>query len=123
MKNIELVILQNLIYNDEFSRKVTPFLKKEYFHDQIEKLVFGAIQDFIATYNALPTKEAIVIDLDKKTSLTEPQFEELGKLMESLTDEDVPELDWLSSQTEDFCKDKNLEFLILNEDHLAPKYK
>ena len=24
---------------------------------------------------------------------------------------------------EDFCKDKNLEFLILNEDHLAPKYK
>ena len=118
MKNIELVILQNLIYNDEFSRKVTPFLKKEYFHDQIEKLVFGAIQDFIATYNALPTKEAIVIDLDKKTSLTEPQFEELGKLMESLTDEDVPELDWLSSQTEDFCKDKAVYNAIMESIHI-----
>jgi len=118
VKNIELVILQNLIYNDEFSRKVTPFLKKEYFHDQIEKLVFGAIQDFIATYNALPTKEAIVIDLDKKTSLTEPQFEELGKLMESLTDEDVPELDWLSSQTEDFCKDKAVYNAIMESIHI-----
>ena len=118
MKNIELVILQNLIYNDEFSRKVTPFLKKEYFHDQIEKLVFGAIQDFIATYNALPTKEAIVIDLDKKTSLTEPQFEELCKLMESLTDEDVPELDWLSSQTEDFCKDKAVYNAIMESIHI-----
>ena len=118
MKNIELVILQNLIYNDEFSRKVTPFLKKEYFHDQIEKLVFGAIQDFIATYNALPTKEAIVIDLDKKTSLTEPQFEELGKLMESLTDEDVPELDWLSSQTEEFCKDKAVYNAIMESIHI-----
>lgn len=118
MKNIELVILQNLIYNDEFSRKVAPFLKKEYFHDQIERLVFSTIQDFISTYNALPTKEAIVIDLDKKTSLTEPQFEELGKLMESLTDEDVPELEWLSSQTEDFCKDKAVYNAIMESIHI-----
>jgi len=118
VKNIELVILQNLIYNDEFSRKVTPFLKKEYFHDQIEKLVFGAIQDFISKYNALPTKEAIVIDLDKQTSLTEPQFQELGKLMESLTDEDVPELEWLSSQTEDFCKDKAVYNAIMESIHI-----
>ena len=118
MKNIELVILQNLIYNDEFSRKVTPFLKKEYFHDQIERLVFSAIQDFMSTYNALPTKEAIVIDLDKKTSLTEPQFEELGKLMQSLSDEDVPELEWLSSQTEDFCKDKAVYNAIMESIHI-----
>jgi replicative DNA helicase len=118
VKNIELVILQNLIYNDEFSRKVAPFLKKEYFHDQIERLVFSTIQDFISTYNALPTKEAIVIDLDKKTSLTEPQFEELGKLMESLTDEDVPELEWLSSQTEDFCKDKAVYNAIMESIHI-----
>jgi len=118
MKNIELVILQNLIYNDEFSRKVTPFLKKEYFHDQIERLVFSAIQDFMSTYNALPTKEAIVIDLDKKTSLTEPQFEELGKLMESLSDEDVPELEWLTSQTEEFCKDKAVYNAIMESIHI-----
>jgi replicative DNA helicase len=118
VKNIELVILQNLIYNDEFSRKVTPFLKKEYFHDQIERLVFSAIQDFMSTYNALPTKEAIVIDLDKKTSLTEPQFEELGKLMQSLSDEDVPELEWLTSQTEEFCKDKAVYNAIMESIHI-----
>jgi replicative DNA helicase len=118
VKNIELVILQNLIYNDEFSRKVTPFLKKEYFHDQIERLVFSAIQDFMSTYNALPTKEAIVIDLDKKTSLTEPQFEELGKIMQSLSDEDVPELEWLTSQTEEFCKDKAVYNAIMESIHI-----
>ena len=118
MKNIELVILQNLIYNDEFSRKVTPFLKKEYFHDQVERLVFSAIQEFVSTYNALPTKEAIVIDLDKKTNLTEPQFQELGELMDSLSDEDVPELEWLTSQTEDFCKDKAVYNAIMESIHI-----
>ena len=118
MKNIELVILQNLIYNDEFSRKVTPFLKKEYFHDQVEQLVFCAIQNFISTYNALPTKEAIVIDLDKKNNLTEPQFQELGKLINSLTDEDTPEMEWLSNQTEEFCKDKAVYNAIMESIHI-----
>ncbi|WP_290940287.1 DnaB-like helicase C-terminal domain-containing protein [Hyphomonas sp.] len=118
MKNIELVILQNLIYNDEFSRKVTPFLKKEYFHDQVEQLVFSAIQNFISTYNALPTKEAIVIDLDKKNNLTEPQFQELGKLINSLTDEDTPEMEWLSNQTEEFCKDKAVYNAIMESIHI-----
>ena len=118
MKNIELVILQNLIYNDEFSRKVAPFLKKEYFHDQVEQLVFSAIQNFISTYNALPTKEAIVIDLDKKNNLTEPQFQELGKLINSLTDEDTPEMEWLSNQTEEFCKDKAVYNAIMESIHI-----
>ncbi|MAL43797.1 MAG: DNA primase [Hyphomonas sp.] len=118
LKNIELVILQNLIYNDEFSRKVTPFLKKEYFHDQVEQLVFSAIQNFISTYNALPTKEAIVIDLDKKNNLTEPQFQELGKLINSLTDEDTPEMEWLSNQTEEFCKDKAVYNAIMESIHI-----
>jgi replicative DNA helicase len=118
LKNIELVILQNLIYNDEFSRKVTPFLKKEYFHDQVEQLVFCAIQNFISTYNALPTKEAIVIDLDKKNNLTEPQFQELGKLINSLTDEDTPEMEWLSNQTEEFCKDKAVYNAIMESIHI-----
>ena len=118
MKNIELVILQNLIYNEEFSRKVTPFLKKEYFHDQVEQLVFCAIQNFISTYNALPTKESIVIDLDKKNNLTEPQFQELGKLINSLTDEDTPEMEWLSNQTEEFCKDKAVYNAIMESIHI-----
>jgi replicative DNA helicase len=118
LKNIELVILQNLIYNDEFSRKVAPFLKKEYFHDQVEQLVFSAIQNFISTYNALPTKEAIVIDLDKKNNLTEPQFQELGKLINSLTDEDTPEMEWLSNQTEEFCKDKAVYNAIMESIHI-----
>ena len=81
MKNIERVIIQNLLYNEEFSRRVAPFLKSEYFHDPVERMVFSSTQNFIMEYNALPTKEAIIIDLNKNAKINEVQFRELGDLM------------------------------------------
>jgi len=113
VKNVERVILQNLIYNEEFSRRVTPFLKSEYFHDPVERMVFSSIQEFIMKYNALPTKEAIVIDLNKNTNINEEQFKHLGQLMEDLSSENVPELLWLINETEDFCKDKAIYNVML----------
>ena len=119
MKNIERVILQNLIYNEEFSRRVAPFLTDEYFHDPIEKMVFQSIQNFISIYNALPSKEAIIIDLDKKRDITEPQFKQLGDLMENLTEEEnKPEFQWLLNETEEFCKDKAVYNAIMESIHI-----
>ena len=118
VKNVERVILQNLIYNEEFSRRVTPFLKTEYFHDPVERMVFSSAREFIVKYNALPTKEAIVIDLNKNSDINEEQFKHLGQLMEELSSEDVPELSWLTNEAEDFCKDKAIYNAIMESIHI-----
>ena len=67
MKTVETVILQNLIYDDEYARKVIPFLKGDYFHSKLERLVFDMIKSFIIKFNNLPTKEALNIELDKRS--------------------------------------------------------
>ena len=107
MKTVEHVILENLLYNDEYSRRVVPFLKDEYFHDRIEKILYGIISDFILKYNNLPTKEAVVIDIDKNKSITEDEYKGVIELMDTLEKKDnLPDFDWLISETETFSKDK-----------------
>ena len=61
MDKVELLILKNLIYNDEYIRKILPYLKSDYFQDYSQKIVFEEIQDFFSSYNKLPTKEALEI--------------------------------------------------------------
>ena len=65
MENVETTILKNLIFNDEYSRKVLPFINKEYFESYHEKVIFEETEKFIVQYNNLPTKEAIIIDKGK----------------------------------------------------------
>ena len=63
---IEQTILSNLIYTEDYTRRVLPFLKPEYFQDQVEAVLFKEIDDFITKYNGLPTKETLLIELNKK---------------------------------------------------------
>ena len=62
MNRLELSILKNLIYNEEYTRKVLPFIKQEYFSDTTEKILFKEIFDFVNKYKNLPTHEALVIN-------------------------------------------------------------
>ena len=117
MKTVETVILQNLIYNEEFARKVVPFLKDDYFHSKTEKLVFGIIRDFIISYNNLPTKEALSIALDKNTTLNEEEYKSSSGLIDSLSSNDA-NIDWLISETEKFCKDKAVYNAIMESIHI-----
>ena len=64
---IENVIFGNLINNEEYARKVIPFLKSEYFSDQVDRTVFDLITDYVNKYNSFPTKTALDIDLNEKT--------------------------------------------------------
>ena len=69
MERIETTILKNLIFNEDYSRKVLPFLKNEYFESYHEKVVFEEIAKFIIEYGNLPSKEAIVIESEKELIL------------------------------------------------------
>ena len=119
VKTVEHVILENLLYNDEYSRRVVPFLKDEYFHDRTEKILYGTISDFILKYNNLPTKEAVVIDIDKNKSITEDEYKGVIELMDNLEKKDeLPDFDWLVTETETFCKDKAVYNAIMESIHI-----
>lgn len=105
MKNITLTILENLIANEEYARKVLPFIKEEYFQDKNEKTIFSEIVSFSTKYSKLPTKTSLEVELDNRKDLTEQQYKDITSIVSSFT-EDVVDIEWLTDTTEKFCKDR-----------------
>ena len=110
--NIQKVILQNLIYNEGYSRRVLPFVKEDYFAENSERKVFRKIYDFINNYNRLPNKDALVISLQNDKDLTQTDYEKASTLVQDLS-ETTEDEDWLVDETEKFCKDRALYNAIL----------
>jgi replicative DNA helicase len=117
MKRIETIILEGLLYNEEYARKVLPFIATDYFQDSNEKIVFGAISEFIGKYSALPTKEAVGILVKESKILTEEQFKKCREIVEALSDEKQNQ-EWLVNETEKFCKDRSLYNAVLESIHI-----
>ena len=74
MERIERTALSNLIHNEEYTRKVLPFIKEEYFGNRVEQLLFGEIFKFIEKYNNLPTKDAMLIELGQRKDINEEEL-------------------------------------------------
>ena len=104
-----------MIYNEEYIRKVLPFIRPDYFSDNTEKVVFKEIFEFINQYKNPPTHEALVINFTEKKNLTEPQVQEAIELLNKVhSDKDEPtETQWLIEQTEKFCQDKAIYNAIM----------
>ena len=115
MNRLEQTIIKNLIYNEEYVRKVLPFIRPDYFSDNAEKIVFKEIFEFINQYKNPPTHEALVINFTEKKTLTEPQVQEAIELLNKVhLDKDEPtETQWLIEQTEKFCQDKAIYNAIM----------
>ena len=112
MSRLETTILRNLIHNEDYMRKVMPFLKKDYFTDENEKVVFNLVSTFIEKYNKPPTIEAMLITL-QNSNLAEGVFKDANETIKVLevTEKSTPE--WLLDETEKFCKDKAVYNAIL----------
>jgi hypothetical protein len=104
--NIEQVILNNLVHNEEFTRKSIPFLKSEYFHDRSEKVVFELVDNYFNTYNTLPSPRSLLVDLTSRKDLDESSFPAAQEVINSFEKTNVDSIDWLLENTEQFCKDK-----------------
>ena len=102
--NIENVIFSNLIYNEEYSRRVIPFLKNEYFSDKPDRIVYDLIDSYFRKYNKCPTLETLAIDLSN-LSTDDDTFKNSKEILETLSDEKT-DLNWIVDQTETFCQDK-----------------
>ena len=112
MERIERTALSNLIHNEEYTRKVLPFIKEEYFSDRTERLLFTEIYKFVNKYNSLPTKEALSIEINSAKSVNEDEYKKITDVLSTLNKEPVNQ-DWLVETTEKFCKDRAIHNAIL----------
>ena len=115
MNRLEQTILKNLIYNEEYSRKVLPFIRPDYFSDNIEKTVFKEVFDFTNHYKNPPTHEALVINFTEKKDVSDEVVKDAIQLLNELNQakEEPTETPWLIDQTEKFCQDKAIYNAIM----------
>ena len=106
MHTIEQTVLTNLIYNEQYTRKVLPFIKGDYFSDRTERTVFEEIQKFVDKYNDLPNRNALEVELDSRNDLNEDDYKRVLSVVKTLEEDDNANFDWLVETTEEFCKDK-----------------
>ena len=118
MEKVEFLILRNILFNEDYARKVIPFIKSEYFENLNQKIVFEEIFKFIQEYNEPATKEVLLIEVEKRNDVNENSFRELVQLIQCL--EDVPvEQEWLIDTTEKWCRDRAIYQALMESIHIA----
>ena len=118
MDKVETLILRNLLFNEEYLRKVVPFIKSDYFEDPHQKIVFEEVLNFVQEYNEPATKEVLCIEAEKRQDINDTSFKEITKLISYL--EDVPtDFDWLLDTTEKWCRDRAIYLALMESIALA----
>jgi len=109
---IENTIIANLFFKEDYTRKVLPFIKEEYFSNRVEQLLFGEVFTFIEKYNNLPTKDAILIELNSRRDINEEELQHIKDYVTSIENTEADE-QWLLETTEKFCKDRAVHNAVL----------
>jgi len=110
---IELTILSNFFYNEDFTRKALPFVKTDYFTNRTERLLYEEIDKFVQQYKNLPTKETILIEFGNRKDINEEELKNVKELVNSFVNEQS-DLQWLLDTTEKFCKDRAVHNAVLS---------
>ena len=118
MDKVEILILRNLLHNEEYVRKVIPFIKSEYFEDVNQKVVFEEILKFVQEYNTPATKEVLCIEVEKRQDINDTSFKEITQMISYLDDE-VAEFNWLVDTTEKWCRDRAIYLALMESIHIA----
>ena len=118
METVEFLILRNLLHNEEYVRKVIPFIKGDYFEDRNQRIVFEEIVRFVEDYNKPATKEVLCIETEKRQDITDDSFKEITTLISNL-DEQPSEFDWLVNTTEKWCRDRAIYLALMESIQLA----
>ena len=105
---LETTILSNLIYNEDYSRKVFPYIKEEYFDDNNLKKIFSTLYEYVSEYKEPPSIEALKISVDGRKDLNEQSFKEINAIIDELKTDTKTNQEWLVAETEKFCQDKDL---------------
>ena len=112
-ERIEYTILRNLIFNEDYTRKVLPFINEIFFPKREEQILFQEINTFVLKYKNLPSKESILIELGNRKDINEEENRIVKELINSLNPEEIDQ-QWLLDTTEKFCKDRAVHNAVLD---------
>ena len=118
MDRIEKVILRNLVYNEEYLRKVLPFIEPDYFNERNERVVFEHITKYVAEYNNLITKEVLLIEIEDRRDITQEEVKNINGTINELEDIEC-DLEWLSDTTEKWCRDRAIYLALMESIKIA----
>jgi len=118
MDKIEFLVLRNLLHNEEYLRKVIPFIKADYFQDYNQKIVFEEIMSFVSEYNEVPSKEVLGIEVEKRKDINDTSYKEISKLISYLDDEPA-EREWLENTTENWCRERAIYMALMESISIA----
>ena len=118
MERIEATILRNLVFNEEYSRKVIPFIEPDYFEQRTEKIIFEEITQFIVKYGNAITTEALSIEVENRTDLTETEVKESREIIANLS-EMPADHQWLLDTTEKWCRDRAIYLALMESISIA----
>lgn len=114
-QSLETLILENLFNNEEYSRKILPFLKPEYFENGIDKCVFNIIFEFINKFNALPPKKSILQDLKNTQNISQDTLDKSLDVVNAFEENATikPAFhEWIVQETEKFCQERAIYLAI-----------
>ena len=118
MDRIEKVILRNLVYNEEYLRKVIPFIEPDYFNERNERVVFEHITKYVAEYNNLITKEVLLIEIEDRRDITQEEVKNINGTINELEDIEC-DFEWLSDTTEKWCRDRAIYLALMESIKIA----
>ena len=117
-ERIEFTILRNLVCNEDFYRKVVPFIKPDYFSEYHERIIYEEIWDFASKYKMMPTAEVLLINLQSRKDLDEETYTNAVKSIKDFNTQDV-EYQWLLDTSEKWCKDRAIYLALLESIKIA----
>jgi len=103
---------------EEYPRKVLPFIKQEYFEDRTDQVLFDITHKYFVKYSAVPSVEALTIEVGKISTLSDDQFKQITQTLESF-DKETTELDWLIDTTEKWCQDRAIYLALMESIKIA----
>ena len=118
METIEKTILKNLILNEDYTRKVLPFIKKDYFDSVHEKVIFEESERFISEYNKCPTVEILNIECEKRSDINQETFQTVVSALSEF-DTDRSNEEWLTDVTEKWCRDRAIYLALVESIGIA----
>ncbi len=118
MESVELTVLKNLVFNEDYARKVIPFIQPDYFSDECQKIIFEEIVKFILNYNSQITIEALLIEISNRKDINESQIKELDTTIKNF-EYQPSDNQWLVDITEKWCRDRAIYLALMESIYIA----
>jgi replicative DNA helicase len=105
-------ILNHLLNNEDYCRRVVPYLKNEYF-EGTHKTVFDLIVNFVSKHNKLPTSKILELEL-KKIKAPEDILNNASRLVTEIAEKSDIDTDYLIAESEKWCKERAVYNAIMD---------